>query len=155
VANAPALLQCPCRINTTSTTASQGVEGKVLELGSVPTAKARPRRKNQYTDPNFDRFWENYPWRKEKLAAYRAWQRYVVDAGVDVEVVIAAAAAYRDDPNRKEDFTKYPQGWLSAGRWEDELKPVKPAAHQIKATDWDAQRAEADARVAAMLAEEA
>ena len=108
-------------------TASTSVEGKVLDL--QPQTKPKPiRRKNAYTNPDFHRFWEVYPLRKEKYAAFRAFMRFVVDAGVDVEVVLAAAAAYRDDPERDPKFTKYPQGWLSAGRWEDEREAVKPPA---------------------------
>jgi hypothetical protein len=90
-----------------------------------------------------------------KAAAYRKWLRVVVDAGVDVDAVVDGALRYRNDPNRNIEFTKYPEGWLGDGRWEDAREADTPSSHAIAATDWDAKRAEDDAAVAAILAEEA
>lgn len=135
-ANAPLLLQCPCRSTTasnSSTTAASSSKhrskpdaGKVLDLRSKP-----PRQRNDYTNPSFARFWEVYPVRRGKAAAYRNWMRYVVDAGVDVDAVIAAAAAYRDDPHRDPLKTKWAEGWLSTARWEDDYTVTKPTAQQV------------------------
>lgn len=142
--------------STTANAAANDVAGKVLDLGSKPRTQPR-RRKNDYTDPAFLRFWEVYPLRREKAAAYRAFMRYVVDAGVDVDAVVAAAAAYRDDPRRDPDYTKYPQGWLSGQRWEDETaadKPPLPIDDRYKPWDPDTYLAEVDEHVAALLTED-
>jgi len=128
---------------------SNAVAGKVLDL-EPKTSTPQPRRRNDYTDPAFQRFWDVYPFKREKLAAARAWKRYVVDAGVDVDAVIAAAARYRDAADRDPNFTKYPQGWISGGRWEDAATAERPASHVLSATDREAQRAEEDAAIAAM-----
>lgn len=122
---------------------------KALEPKPLSTRKNR----YTYTDPHFLEFWELYPLKRGKAAAARRFAAAVA-AGVEPQQIIKAAAAYRDDPNRNPDFTKWPEGWLTAGRWEDEYEVVRPESHEIRETDWEAMRAEDDARVAAILAED-
>ena len=69
----------------------------------------------------FDRFWDVYPLHVGRQDALRAWAK--IPKGVDPEAVIAGAERYRDDKNRKPDFTKHPGPWLRAGRWEDDPLP--------------------------------
>lgn len=70
----------------------------------------------------FDEFWDTYPIRKSKGAARTAWAKALKKA--DAETIIAAAAAYRDDPRRDPDFTKHPATWLNDECWNDET-PVE------------------------------
>jgi hypothetical protein len=71
------------------------------------------------TDPVFGHFWSVFPKKKGKPAAYAAWQK-AITRGADANVIIKAAECYRDDPSRKSDMTKYPQGWLSDERYNDD-----------------------------------
>jgi hypothetical protein len=66
--------------------------------------------------------WALYPLKKDKKAAYKAWQKAIkeVDAGTIEQGVIN----YRDDPSREAKFTKHFSTWLNAGSWEDE--PLQP-----------------------------
>jgi len=82
--------------------------------------------------PEFERFWEAYPRKMAKGAARRAWAK-VLAAGVDVELVIAAAEAAAEqqkaivelEGKAKKKFTPYPATWLNAEGWENELEPVE------------------------------
>ena len=84
-------------------------------LGSRSKAsKAQPK----YTT-EFLTFWGTYPRKKDKASAFRAFAACVRD-GVDPQVLIAGAAKYATDPQRKDEFTKYPATWINARGWEDE-----------------------------------
>jgi len=83
---------------------------------SPPAAREEP-----LTLIGFDAFWRVYPLKTGKVAARKAWDRAIRRA--NAADIIAGAERYRDDPNRKPDFTKYPEGWLNAGRWEDDPLP--------------------------------
>lgn len=155
-ANAPHLLQCPCHNGTatdTATTATTAANGaattandaatataitangtastvaEVSEvLGSKASSPRSERRLNRYkyNDPDFNEFWCAFPLRRGKAAAYRRWQK-VIAAGVAPQVVIAAAASYAAEVDGKDpQFIKWPEGWLNAGRWDDE--PATPVS---------------------------
>jgi len=72
---------------------------------------------------SFDDFWEVYPRRAAKAAAYKAWSKAVLSASP--EDVLAGAARYRDDPNREPQFTAHAATWLNAERWSDDPLPGK------------------------------
>jgi hypothetical protein len=71
----------------------------------------------------FDRFWDAYPRKASKGAARTAWTKAISKA--DASVIIAAAAAYRDDPNREDGFTAHAATWLNQERWDDEPLPSR------------------------------
>lgn len=76
-------------------------------------------------DPDFRAFWAAYPRRVAKGAARKAWRSIMKKGGVEAADIIAGAAAYCDDPNRKPDitFTAHPASWLNAERWTDYDEP--------------------------------
>lgn len=76
---------------------------------------------------SFDEWWENYPMKKDKGRARTAWKTALKKTSV--EVLIAAAIAYRDDPNRNPAFTKYPASWLNAEAWENGPLPQRAINH--------------------------
>ena len=85
-----------------------------------PPAKRSRRQAYDYaTDQHFLRFWDAYPVKSGKPAAFKAWLAALA-RGANPEHIIAAAARYRDDPNRDPRHTKYPQGWLNDERYNDE-----------------------------------
>lgn len=75
--------------------------------------------------PDYERFWEIYPRRVGKKAAYAVWQQAIRE--IDPGSIIAAAERYAHDPNREDQFTAHPQTWLRQGRWEDDPLPAKKA----------------------------
>lgn len=86
--------------------------------------------------PLFDEFWTVYPEKKGKGDARKAFARALHRA--TAEQIIAGAARYRDDPNREDSFTKWPQGWLNADRWED--GPLPPRGGGAPARESNADR---------------
>jgi len=71
----------------------------------------------------FEEFWEAYPRKASKGAARTAWTKALSKA--DASLIIAAAAAYRDDPNREDGFTAHAATWLNQERWDDEPLPSR------------------------------
>lgn len=129
------------------------VAGKVLT--SKPRTKSKPLYEN---DKEFLRFWEVYPLKRGKITAYRKWRAAVEQ--VEPQVIIDAALRYSSDPGRDPEHTKWPEGWLNAGRWMDEYEVARPETKTIVKTqeeidaEWERQRAEDDARIASMIAED-
>lgn len=85
-----------------------------------PSSAVSTRTSDQW----FDEFWKVYPRRAGKGQARPAWKRAVTKA--QPEQIIAAAAAYRDDPNREASYTKHPSTWLNGECWND--PPLPPRA---------------------------
>lgn len=76
------------------------------------------KRADASDDPSFDAFWAVYPKRADKGAAKTAWKGALRKATADV--IIAGAERYRDDPLRKQEFTKNPATWLRAESWDNQ-----------------------------------
>lgn len=71
----------------------------------------------------FDRFWEIYPRRDDKGRARLAFGASCSKASV--EVILAGAERYRDDPNREARYTKLPATWLRAESWANGPLPAR------------------------------
>ena len=82
-----------------------------------------PVRKPVDDDPEFQRFWENYPRKAAKGSARRAWSKATRIASP--EEIIEGAARYAADPNRDPSYTAHPATWLNGERWLDPDLPVK------------------------------
>lgn len=83
----------------------------------------QPTKRPRKTYPEaFERFWSAYPKRVAKKRAHEKWGAAVRD-GADPETIVAGAVGYarlcavEDRPDSK---IKYPEGWLSSGRFEDD-----------------------------------
>ena len=72
---------------------------------------------------SFEEWWQIYPLKKDKGRARTAWKSALKKT--TPEVLFTAAAAYRDDPNRAQAFTKYPASWLNAEAWENGPLPAR------------------------------
>lgn len=99
-----------------------------------------PQRSSYPAD--FEHVWNLYPLKRDKKAAYKAYLK--ASKEVNKEALIAGVVRYRDDPNRKPQFTKHFSTWLNAGSWDDELLP---------APSLDVQRMDHSARARAKEAE--
>lgn len=65
----------------------------------------------------FDEFWNAYPKKLDKAKAFRAFRSALKRA--TFEDIMAGVIAYRNDPKRNPDFTKYPATWLNNDSWEN------------------------------------
>lgn len=74
----------------------------------------------------FEAFWDTYPLKRDKRAAMRAYKAALGRA--TAEAILTGAEAYKNDPTRKPDFTKYPASWLNADSWENSYQPVDNSA---------------------------
>lgn len=87
----------------------------------------RGKSREKYSQA-FEDFWQAYPRRKAKRAAFKAWQRAVSDIAEEAggkeqaEAIIQAGAARYAQERAGEDsqFTAHPSTWLNQDRWEDE-----------------------------------
>lgn len=102
----------------------------------VETKKPKTRKHHTYSD-DFERFWQVYPKRVGKQAAYRRWKEAIKTTTPDT--IIAGAERYRDDPNREATYTKDPSGWLHDGRWDDDPLPPRGGdrAADIMRSEWE------------------
>lgn len=77
----------------------------------------------RFAAQHFDTFWNIYPRKVGKQAAAAAFKK-----ACEVEDPIRihqAAARFRDDPNREDQFTPHPTTWLNQGRWDDDPLPSR------------------------------
>lgn len=66
----------------------------------------------------FEQWWSRYPRKVAKGAARAAFGKALKK--VPLEVLVAGADAYANDPARKPDYTKHPATWLNSECWEDQ-----------------------------------
>lgn len=76
-----------------------------------------PASRRAYADDGFDAFWENYPRKRSKDDARKAFAARL-RAGVAAEEILAGLARHKFNPVA--DFVPYPATWLRAGSWQDE-----------------------------------
>ena len=69
----------------------------------------------------FDQWWSYYPRKEGKGAARKEFDKALKKTSL--EILIASATSYRDDPNREARFTVQPARWLREERWEDAALP--------------------------------
>jgi hypothetical protein len=74
---------------------------------------------------DFDQFWNIYPKKADKALARRSFEKALKTTTLDV--ILAGAERYRDDPGRDPEFTKNPSTWLNAEAWDNDPLPVKSA----------------------------
>ncbi len=74
-------------------------------------------KNKQETEELFDEFWNSYPRKLDKAKAFRAFKSALKRA--KFEDILAGVIAYRNDPHRNPDYTKFPATWLNADSWEN------------------------------------
>lgn len=84
----------------------------------------KPQKSIRSAEPSkpdrFDEFWNIFPKKVAKQAARRRWDA-LIKRGTDPQAIINGAKAYAAHVRDTEpQFVKQPDGWLNAGRWEDE-----------------------------------
>jgi hypothetical protein len=80
-----------------------------------------PLRETNNLNAHFEEFWNAYPKKLDKAKAFRAFKSAMKRA--KFEDILAGVIAYRNDPQRNPEFTKYPASWLNADSWENTIAP--------------------------------
>lgn len=84
------------------------------------------KTKNISAQDLFTEFWNEYPRKLDKGKAKRAFASALNRA--TFEDILAGVIRYKNDPNRLDEFTKYPASWLNADSWENGPLPDDPRA---------------------------
>lgn len=80
-----------------------------------------PKQKSKYPS-EFERFWKEYPRKKSKGTALKAWQKALDTGATNGELIAAVLEAKEKNSNWKNDqYIPYPASWLSGRGWEDEF----------------------------------
>jgi len=77
-------------------------------------------------DTAFKQFWDEYPRKKDKGHARRAFEKALEKT--DLETILNGVRLYKDHESDNEiEFIAYPATWLNGERWEDEyeVQPVR------------------------------
>jgi len=84
-----------------------------------PDNKKNNSRENNSKELNaqFDEFWTAYPRKIDKAKAFKAFRSAL--KRTKFEDILAGVIAYRNDPKRDPEFTKYPATWLNNDSWEN------------------------------------
>lgn len=114
------------------TNLTPGVTNQVSRGDSVVTLNINnPKENQEETIPQaeledaFEKFWEIYPRKVEKLAAKRALASAMKRE--KLEVILDGAQRYATDPNlpSNKQYIAHPTTWLNGGRWDDEPLPER------------------------------
>jgi len=82
----------------------------------------------------FSLFWENYPKRKDKLKAEKAFKKIKADDQTMASILLALETQKESNDWLKDDgqFIPLPATWLNGRRWEDEISNKK--------SEWEGER---------------
>ncbi|MFJ9671411.1 helix-turn-helix domain-containing protein [Streptomyces sp. NPDC101221] len=84
--------------------------------------KSSSEKKNHHLEA-FGAFWSNYPKKRDREAAKKAWIA-AIERGVPPKHMVDAAQAYaRERFGQDPKYTKYPATWLDKGCYDDEPDP--------------------------------
>lgn len=76
-----------------------------------------PKKTSTPIDPEFQKFWDAYGLKRDRVAAERAWRK--LSKG-DRRAALDGIRRYRDDCEARNISRMYAQGYLNHRRWEDE-----------------------------------
>jgi len=94
----------------------------------IPPIVPLKEEKANELDTEFETFWKEYPKRKGKDAAKKAFEK-VRGQGVELEVLLSAVRLQKDSDQWVKDggqFIPYPATWLNQGRWQDDTDGMDP-----------------------------
>ena len=103
-----------------------------VTAGGVLTLNRNLKRNiNAQHEKLFEEFWNAYPKKVDKAKAFRAFKSALNRA--TFEDILAGVIAYRNDPKRNPDYTKYPATWLNGDAWENAAAQPETSAWREKA----------------------
>jgi hypothetical protein len=105
--------------NTRKNTSSTGA-ASIREISS--------KKKDHHLEA-FGAFWSNYPKKRDREEAKKAWIA-AIERGVEPKRMVDAAQAYaRERADKDPQYTKYPANWLNKGCYDDE--PDRPQLRAV------------------------
>lgn len=104
---------------------SEDVRGEIWSQSGVKPISPEPNRElnkelinaHSHLEEQFTEFWNAYPRKVDKAKAFRAFKSAM--KRTKFEDILAGVIAYRNDPKRDPEYTKYPTTWLNADSWEN------------------------------------
>lgn len=119
------LIQCPADCDGSlqhKTGVKSGVvRGEIQSQSGVKPASVELNKElnnnHAQIEAQFDEFWNAYPRKLDKAKAFRAFKSALKRG--KFEDILAGVLAYRNDPKRNPDYTKYPATWLNNDAWEN------------------------------------
>lgn len=80
----------------------------------------------------FERFWQAYPRKVGKDAAWAVWQRKRPGDDLTTQMIAAIEASCRSTQWQRDEgqFIPHPRTWLSQGRWQDDERPALPVSEK-------------------------
>lgn len=119
------VIKCDSQVNHPSASASASESSS--ERGCKGETRATPLPKPQTAySADFLQFWEAYPNRKGKKAAWRAWRQATDRPPIDD--LVAEIKLQRQSQEWMKDggaYIPHPATWLNRGGWEDQVKPIR------------------------------
>jgi hypothetical protein len=119
------------RIVEDSIVENSKVKGSINTL--PPAASERVRKKKEYSD-DFNTFWTAYPKKKEKIAAFTAWNKMASYRPPIADILAKIEALKESDLWKKESgqFIPYPERWIKRGGWDDEVTKTESVMDWIQ-----------------------
>lgn len=103
--------------------ASESAESNAKDNVTVTprVEKSREEKKDIHTDVGFASFWSEFPNKKAKADAFKAWSKLNPDDVLQASILKAVEVQCRGEDWRKEGgrFIPHPATWLNGRRWED------------------------------------
>ena len=102
-------------------TAINRLQPEALPKDSSSSSTSSSIKKKTYTD-DFQSFYQSYPKKKARDAAWKAWQNRNGDRPA-IEIILKAIENQKQTEDWKKESGKYiphPATWLNQGRWADE-----------------------------------
>jgi len=98
--------------------------------------KAGRKSEEDYTT-QFVTFYNAYPRKANKKAAFRVWRGIALDNGLFEKIITALEQHKKSDVWRRDNgkFIPYPASWLNGERWEDEMNPEMAATPKAEPRD--------------------
>lgn len=122
-----------------------------VTAGGVLTLNRNLKRNiNAQHEKLFEEFWNAYPKKVDKAKAFRAFKSALSRASF--EDILAGVIAYRNDPKRNPDYTKYPATWLNGDAWENAAVQPETSVWREKAVQQSKEFLEEQARLAEQAA---
>jgi hypothetical protein len=123
--NRGTLIPAPAPVpNTPQTPAHAGVASTPPDPNRTEAKTPSKQRRFPGSDPLFVQFYDAYPLKQDRPAAWRAWQKLKPDKSLAAQIMAGLSKYKANKPDWQQ--WKQPGPWLNARRWEDEPPSAKP-----------------------------
>ena len=127
-------------LKSKQTQANEAVNVTVNVNDTVTSANAdfgqpqKQKRKKTEVTPEFERFWQIYPNKKSKKAAFEAWQKMNIDTEMIEKIIKSVNIQLKSHDWTKDggQYIPHPATWLNGERWNDETQMPQSEQHAIK-----------------------